>query len=88
MSYFNRIDVSEEIDVNKKSESKKCDIFYYWYFLDKWFKFQSNVCNRCHDIFMMSMNLSDIAILNSKGADYRCINSGISESEPMLNGKL
>ena len=29
----------------------------------------------------MSMNLSDIAILNIKGADYRCIISRISKSE-------
>ena len=27
------------------------------------------------------MNLSDTAILNVKGADYRCIISGISKSE-------
>ena len=29
----------------------------------------------------MSMNLSDIAILNIKSAHYRCIFSGISKSE-------
>ena len=32
-------------------------------FLDKGFKFQANVCNGCHDLLMMSMNLSHIAIL-------------------------
>ena len=30
---------------------------------------------------MMSMNLIDIAILNIKGANYRCIINGISKSE-------
>ena len=30
---------------------------------------------------MMSMNLSDIAILNIKGSDYRCIISLISKNE-------
>ena len=30
---------------------------------------------------MMSINLSDIAILNIKGSDCRCIISGISKSE-------
>ena len=30
---------------------------------------------------MMSMNLSDIAILNIKGSDYRCIISLISQNE-------
>ena len=29
------------------------------------------------------MNLSDIAILNIKGCDYRCIINGISKSEAM-----
>ena len=29
MPYFDRIDVSEEIDVNKISASKECDICHY-----------------------------------------------------------
>ena len=33
MLHFDRIDVSEGIDVNKTSESIKCDIHHYWYFL-------------------------------------------------------
>ena len=68
--YYNRIDVSEGIDVNKTSESKECDICHYWYFLDKGFKFQLNVCNGYHDLLMMSMILSNTAILNIKSADY------------------
>ena len=77
--YFYRIDVSEEIDVNKTSASKESDICHYWYFLNKGFKFI--ICNRCHDLLMMSMNLSDISILNIKGSDYRCILTEISKSE-------
>ena len=42
---------------------------------------QPNVCNRCHDLLIMSMNLSNIAILNIKGSDYCCIISGISKNE-------
>ena len=49
MLYFDRIDVSEVTDVNKISAAKECDICYYWYFLNYSFKFQPNVCNRCHD---------------------------------------
>ena len=48
MVYFDRIDVSKEIDVNKTSASKECDICHYWHFLNKVFKFQPNVRNRCH----------------------------------------
>ena len=75
MLYFDRI------DVNKTSVSKECDICHYWYILNYSFKFQPNVCDRCHDLLMMSMNLSDIAILNIKGSDYRCIISLISKNE-------
>ena len=78
MLYYDRIDVSEGIDVNKASKSKECDICLYWY---KGFKFQANVCNGCHDLLMMSMNFSDIAILNIKGADYCYIISRINKSE-------
>ena len=81
MIYYDRIDVSEGIDVNKTSVSEQCDICHYWYFLNYSFKFQPNVCNRCHDLLMMSVNLSDIAILNIKGSDYYCIISLISKNE-------
>ena len=57
MLYHDRIDVSEGIDVNKTSKSKKCDICHYWYFLDIEFKFQPDVCNGCHDVLMISLNL-------------------------------
>ena len=81
MLHYQRIDVSERIDVNKTNESKEFDICHCWYFLDKSFKFQPYVCNRFHDLLMMSMNLSDIAILKIKKFYYRCIISGISKSE-------
>ena len=35
MSHYDRIDVSEGIDVTKTSASKECDICHYWYFLNK-----------------------------------------------------
>ena len=34
------------------------------------FRFEPNDCNRCHDILIMSVNLSDIDILNIKDSDY------------------
>ena len=79
--YFDRIDISEGIAVNKTSVSKECIICHYRYFLDKGFKFQPDPCNGCHDVLMMSMNLNDIVILNIRGIDYRCIINEISESE-------
>ena len=46
-----------------------CDICHYWYFLNYSFKFQPYVCNRCHNLLMISMNISDIGF----GSDYCCI---------------
>ena len=81
MLYLDRIDVSEGIDVNKTNASKKCDIYHHWYFLDKGFKFQLDVCNGCHDVLMISINLIDIAILNIESADYQCIINGMRKSK-------
>ena len=81
MLYYDGIEVSERIDVNKTSLSKECDVCHYWYFLNYSFKFQANDCNRCHDLLMMSMNLNDIAVLNIKGSDDSCIISLISKNE-------
>ena len=39
MLYFDRTGASEGIDVNKIRASKECDICYYWFFLNKGFKF-------------------------------------------------
>ena len=71
----------EGIDVKKKSESKECDICHCWHFLDKGFKFQSYVSNECHDLLMMSINISDNAILNIHDANCHCIISDLSKTE-------
>ena len=72
---------SEGTDAKKISALKESDVCHYWYFLNFSFKFQPNVCSRYYDLLMMSVNLSDIVILNIKGSDYRCINSLISKNE-------
>ena len=51
MLYFDTVEVSEGIDVNKTIASKECDICHYCYFLNYSFKFQPNVCNISHDFF-------------------------------------
>ena len=64
MLYYDRTGVYEGIEVDKASASKQCDVCHYWYFLHYSLKFQPNVCNRCHDLLMMSINLRHVAILN------------------------
>ena len=48
----------------KQSDIKECDICYYWYFLNKRFKYEPYVCNRCQDFLLMSTNLRNIVILH------------------------
>ena len=81
MLQYERIDVSEGIDVNKTSLSKECELCHYWYFKDIGFKFEEHVCNRCHDLLTMAYSLKNIAILSAKGATFRCILMGISKNE-------
>ena len=35
MLKYNRIDISEGIDVDKTNESRECKFCHYWYFLNK-----------------------------------------------------
>ena len=55
-------------------------IYLYWFF-NHWFKFQDSVFNLCHDLIMLSVNISDIAIATVEHVDYRCIIHNISKSE-------
>ena len=62
MLEYYRIDISEEIDINKTNASKECDICHYWYFLGKSFKYEPYICNDCHDLEQKAMNFNDIAM--------------------------
>ena len=57
MLQYDRIDIFEEIDINKTVASKECIIFHYWYFKDIGYKFEPHVRNGCDDILMMACEL-------------------------------
>ena len=81
MLQYEKIDVSEGIDVNKTSASKECELCHYWFFKDIGFKFEQHVCNKCHDLLMIVFSLKNIAILSAKGTTFQCILMGISKNE-------
>ena len=76
-----KIDVSERIDTNKTNASKECTLCHYWYFKDVGFKFEPHVCNKYHDVLVTAYETKNIAILNAKGVNFRCILWGISKDE-------
>ena len=80
MLYYERINISEGIDLVKSNRSKECMICHYFFF-NHGFKFKDYVCNGCHDLTMISVNISDIAIITVKNVNYCCIIHNISKSE-------
>ena len=58
--------------MNKSNDkSKECDIYHYWYFLDRNLSYQPHLCNGCHDLMQKAMSFNDVAIVSIKGNDYR-----------------
>ena len=68
---YNRIDISEGIDVNKTSASKECDICHYWYFEGIGVKYKPYLCNGYHDLKQKAMSFNDVAIIYVKESAYR-----------------
>ena len=81
MLRYEKIDVSEGIDVNKASASKECELCHYWFFKDVGFKFEEHVRNKCHDLLTMVYSLKNIAILSAKEATFRCLLTVIGKNE-------
>ena len=50
MLEYDRINISEGININKTSASKEYDICDYWHFKDIGFKYEPYLCNGCHDL--------------------------------------
>ena len=62
MLEYDRIDISEGIDVNKTDASKEYDICHNWYFKHIGFKHEPYLCNESHDLMQKTMNFNDIAV--------------------------
>ena len=71
MLEYDRIDISEDIDVNKTSLLKECDVCHYWYLKNIGFKQEPYLWNGCHDLMQKAMSFNNIAIVYVKGNVYR-----------------
>ena len=80
MLYYNRKDISEGTDPVKSNYSKECMVFHYWSF-NHGFQFQDSVCNSCHNLMILCLNVSNIAIITVKVVDYHYITRDMSKSE-------
>ena len=66
MLEYDRIDISEGIDLNKTNKSKECMLCHYWYFLHKNFSHGPYLCDDCYNFSQKSRNFKNIAIVHIK----------------------
>ena len=86
MLYYEKIDISEGIDLTKSNKNKECMIFRYLFF-NHGFKFEDSIRIGCHGLTMLSGNVSDFAIMNVKDVDYCCNIHKTSKSEEIYLSK-
>ena len=80
MLHYDRVDISKGTDLTKSTNSKECMICHYWLF-NHGFQFQDSVYNGCHDLTMLTVNISDTTVIIVKNVDYLCFIEKIIQSE-------
>ena len=72
MLEYDRIDISEGIDIKKcKETSRECSLCKFYYFLDKNLKHEPYLCDDCYYMSMKAVSMQNLAIINHNGNHYR-----------------
>ena len=66
--YYARIDISEGIDPTKSNNNKEFIICPYLFY-NHGFKTEDYVCNGCHDLTKLNVNISNIVIIAVKNIE-------------------
>ena len=66
MLQYEKIDISEGIDVDKTNKSKECILCHYWYFLDKNFNYGPYLCDGCYNIMQNLLILKILLLFDLK----------------------
>ena len=68
MLEYDRIDISEGIDIKKcKETSREYSLCKFYYFLDKNFSYGPYLCNGCYDMSLKAISMENLAIINHNG---------------------
>ena len=63
MLEYDRIDISEGIDINKNGDiSRECSLCKCYCFLDKNFNHGPYLCDGCHDMSIKAISMQNLAI--------------------------
>ena len=74
MLKYDRIDISEGIDINKNKDiSRKCSLCKFYYFLDTNFNYGPYLCDGCYDMSLKATSMQNLAIAYNGGNAYRVI---------------
>ena len=68
---YEKIDISDGIDVDISDKSKECMLCCYWHFLNKSFSYGPYLCDRCYNMMQKCNKLKNIAIVHIKENVYR-----------------
>ena len=80
MLEYDKINISEGIDINKCEEaSRECGLCKFYYFLDKNFKYGQYLCDDCYNMSMKVVSTQNLTIINDNGNYYRVIFAFISK---------
>ena len=71
MLQYDRIDISEGIDIKKTNASKEYKICHYWYFKDINFRYEPHLCNGCYGLVQKAVSFNNVAIVYVKGSANR-----------------
>ena len=82
MSQYDRIDISEGIDIKKcKETSRECNLCKFYSYLDKNFNYGPYLCNGCCGMSSKAVSIKNLAIINHNGNHYRVNLSFISKKD-------
>ena len=70
MLEYDKIDISEGIDIIKTIKSKESKVCHYWYFKNIDFKYEPHLCNGCHGLMQKAVTFDDISILYVKRSPF------------------
>ena len=76
MLKYDKIDITEGIDVDKTNKSRECMFCHYWYYLNKNFSYGLFTC---YNIVQKSTDFKNIAIGHVKNNAYRIYFKDISK---------
>ena len=65
MLKYEKIGISERMNVDKTNELRECKFCHYWYFLNKSFSYGPFICDGCY-MMQRSTDFKNIAIVHIK----------------------